>query len=211
MLTAANIRLESGCEDKYLSLHRQPPNPYLLGVGGWKRWSHFIKVKRTNICYYREQLCSKSILLRSKKENNNFCTSPYKKSIESLINMMTMLCWFCDRVTFLTSWCLFCDHVYSIELVTPGSPPAFVPGNASDPLLPRPPHPSPNIPHYFLLLVCSISSFSPHTRSDSQSSWVWLIVIISYCWDMYDLEKVRHEPDKCIITIWPQLYPQPKA
>ena len=31
MLTAANIRLESGCEDKYLSLHRPPPNPYLLG------------------------------------------------------------------------------------------------------------------------------------------------------------------------------------
>ena len=176
MLTAANIRLRSGCEDKYLSLHRPPPNPYLLGGGGWKRWSHFIKVKRTNICYCREQLCSKSILLRSKKENNNFCTSPYKKSIESLINMMTMLCWFCDRVTFLTSWCLFCDHVYSIELVTPGSPPAFVPGNASDPLLPRPPHPSPNIPHYFLLLVCSISSFSPHTRSDSQSSRARLTV-----------------------------------
>ena len=46
MLTAANIRLESGCEDKYLSLQRPPPNPYLPGVGGWKRWSHFIKVKR---------------------------------------------------------------------------------------------------------------------------------------------------------------------
>ena len=30
MLTAANIRLESGCEDKYLSLQRPPPNPYLL-------------------------------------------------------------------------------------------------------------------------------------------------------------------------------------
>ena len=79
MLTAANIRLESGCEDKYLSLQRPPPNPYLLGVGGWKRWSHFIKVKRTNICYCREQLCSKSILLRSKKENNNFCSSLCKQ------------------------------------------------------------------------------------------------------------------------------------
>ena len=79
MLTAVNIRLESGCEDKYLSLHRPPPNPYLLGGGGWKRWSHFIKVKRTNICYCREQLCSKSILLRPKKENDNFCSSLCKQ------------------------------------------------------------------------------------------------------------------------------------
>ena len=161
MLTAANIRLESGCEDKYLSLQRPPPNPYLLGVGGWKRWSHFIKVKRTNICYCRGQLCSKSILLRSKKENNNFCSSLCKQKTKQYwifdqhYDEVLLILW--PGNFFLTSWCLFCDNVYSIILVTPGSPPAFVPGNASDPLLPRPPHPSPNIPHYLWLLVCSIS------------------------------------------------------
>ena len=210
MLTAANIRLESGCEDKYLSLQRPPPNPYLLG-GGRKRWSHFIKVKRTNICYCRGQLCSKSILLRSKKENNNFCSS--------LCKQKTKQYWIFDQHydevmlisgpgDFFDELMFFCDHVYSIILVTPGSPPAFVPGNASDPLLPRPPHPSPNIPHYLWLLVCSISFvLVSHTRSDSHSSRARLTVRITYSWYRYELGKVRHEPDKCIITIWPQLYP----
>ena len=71
MLTAANIRLESGCEDKYLSLHRPPPNPYLLG-GVVGKIITFYQSQETNICYCREQLCSKSILLRSKKENNTY-------------------------------------------------------------------------------------------------------------------------------------------
>ena len=212
MLTAANIRLESGCEDKYLSLHRPPPNPYLLGgaVGG--KDYHILSKSRGRIF----------VIAGSSFAPNPYCWDRRRKiitfalpHIKKVLNLWSTR-WRC-YVDFVTGWLFwrvdvfFCDHVYSIILVTPGSPPAFVPGNASDPLLPRPPHPSPNIPHYFLLLVCSISSFSPHTRSDSQSSWVRLIVRISYSWDMYELGKVRHEPDKCIITIWPQLYPQPKA
>ena len=149
MLTAANIRLESGCEDKYLSLHRPPPNPYLLGVGGWKRLSHFIKVKRTNICYCREQLCFKSILLRSKKENNNFCTSSYKKSIESLINMMTMLCWFCDRVTFLTSWCFFLRSCLFNNTGHPWKPSCLCSGKCVWPSATPPPTSIPKHPTLF--------------------------------------------------------------
>ena len=186
MLTAANIRLESGCEDKYLSLHRPPPNPYLPGVGGWKRWSHFIKVKRRIFVIAGSSFAPNPYCWDRRRKIITFAL-PYvnkiQNSIESLINIMTRLCWFWDRVTFLTSWCFFCDHVYSIILVTPGSPPAFVPGNASDPLLPRPPHPSPNIPHYFLLLVCSISSFSivDLIVSQVESDWLWESVIPEIC------------------------------
>ena len=128
-----------------------------------------------------------------------------QNSIESLINIMTRLCWFWDRVTFLTSWCFFCDHVYSIILVTPGSPPAFVPGNASDPLLPHPPLSIPK--HPTLFVTFGLLHFSHSRLTQDQSSRARLTVRITYSWYRYELGKVRHEPDKCIITIWPQLYP----
>ena len=98
MLTAANIRLESGCEDKYLSLQRPPPNPYLPGVGGWKRWSHFIKVKRRRF-----------VIAGSSFAPNPYCWDRRRKiitfalpHIKKVLNLWST--WWRCYVDFVTGW-----------------------------------------------------------------------------------------------------------